>query len=166
MWEILSKKAHWRFTRTWLHPLSSDRLSLEALVVPDQPTRSLDPNIMTSNPANQSLEDQFLRWRQDMEAKQEEQARKMAELQSRPDHLQQENNRLRTHLEGERAENVRGSSCPAPRSSKTKARSLSVQKTTMPQRMTSYLSAAPRFLMRYPQRIMWRPSREEALATF
>ena len=38
----------------------------------------------------------------------------MAELQSRADHLQQENDRLRTHLEDERAENMRGSSHPAP----------------------------------------------------
>ena len=35
---------------------------------------------MASNPANQSLEDQFLNWRQDMETKQEEQARQMAKL--------------------------------------------------------------------------------------
>ena len=70
-----AKKAHRRFARAWLHLLSSDRLSPEALVVPDQPSGPLDFIIMTSNPTNQSLEDQFLRWRQDMEAKQEEQAR-------------------------------------------------------------------------------------------
>ena len=49
-----------------------------------------------------------------MEAKQEEQDRQMAELQSRADHLQQENDRLRTHLEDERIENARGSSHPTP----------------------------------------------------
>ena len=38
----------------------------------------------------------------------------MAELQIRADHLHQENNRPRTRLEGERAENVRGSGHPAP----------------------------------------------------
>ena len=97
----------------WLHPLSSDRLSPEALVVLDQPTGSLDSIIMTSNPANQSLADQFLRWRQDMEAKQEEQARQIVGQQSHADHLQQENDRLRTRIEGERAENVRGSGHPA-----------------------------------------------------
>ena len=63
---------------------------------------------------NQSLEDQFLRWRQDMEAKQEEQARQMAKLKSRADHLQQENDYQRDRLEGERIENARGSSHPAP----------------------------------------------------
>ena len=100
------KKSQSRFARAWLHPLSSDRLSPEALVVPNQPTGSSNSIIMTNNPANPSLEDQFLRWRQDMEAKQEEQARQMAELQSRADHLQQENDYLRTRLEGERVENV------------------------------------------------------------
>ena len=49
-----------------------------------------------------------------MEAKQEEQARQMAELQSLDDHLQQENNYLRARLEGERIENARGSNHPAP----------------------------------------------------
>ena len=38
----------------------------------------------------------------------------MVELQSRADHLQQENDFLRTHLEGERIENARGSSHLAP----------------------------------------------------
>ena len=54
---------------------------------------------MASNLENQSLEDQFLRWGQDMETKQEEQARHMAKLQSRADHLQQKNDRLRARLE-------------------------------------------------------------------
>ena len=69
---------------------------------------------MASNLANQSLEDQFLRWRQDMETKQEEQARQMAELSDRGDHLQQENDRLWACLEEDRGENARGSSHPAP----------------------------------------------------
>ena len=51
------------------------------------------------NLANQSLEDQFLRWRQDMETKQEEKAKQMDELWNRANHLQQENDRLRARLE-------------------------------------------------------------------
>ena len=81
---------------------------------------------MASNPANQSLEDQFLRWRQDMETKQEEQARHMAKLQSRGDHLQQENDSLRARLEGDRIENARGSTLHF-RLNKIKVRSLSGQ---------------------------------------
>ena len=38
----------------------------------------------------------------------------MAELQSRADHLKQENDRLRAHLEEDRGENLRGSNYPAP----------------------------------------------------
>ena len=49
-----------------------------------------------------------------METKQEEQARQMAELQSRADHMQQENDRLRARLEKDQVENARGSSHPAP----------------------------------------------------
>ena len=49
-----------------------------------------------------------------METKQEEQARQMAELQSRADHLQQQNNHLRAHLEEDWGENARGSSHPTP----------------------------------------------------
>ena len=57
-----------------------------------------------------------------MEAKQEKQARKMAELQSHADHLQQENDRLRTRLEGERAKNVRGSGHPPPPAKRNKGK--------------------------------------------
>ena len=49
-----------------------------------------------------------------METKQEEQARQMVELQSRANHLNQENDHLRACLEGERLENVRGGSHPTP----------------------------------------------------
>ena len=41
-----------------------------------------------------------------MEAKQEEQARLMAELRNRADHLQQENDRMRARLEEDRGENA------------------------------------------------------------
>ena len=69
---------------------------------------------MTINPANQSLEDQFLRWHQEMEAKQEEQARKMAELQNHDTRLQQENDRLRTRLEADQDENICRGTHPIP----------------------------------------------------
>ena len=41
-----------------------------------------------------------------MEMKQEEQAKQMAELRNRADHLQQENHRLRARLEEDRGENA------------------------------------------------------------
>ena len=46
----------------------------------------------------------------------------MAELQSRADHLQQENDRLRAPLEEDRVENKRGSSHPAPPVKKNKGK--------------------------------------------
>ena len=49
-----------------------------------------------------------------METKQEEQARHMAKLRNRVDHLQQENDRLRARLEEDRGENARGSNHPTP----------------------------------------------------
>ena len=60
---------------------------------------SSDTSVMTSNQVIQSPEDQFLHWRQDMEKKQEEQARQMKELQDRTEHLQCENNRLLAQVE-------------------------------------------------------------------
>ena len=54
---------------------------------------------MTSNPVIKSPEDQFIYWCQDMEKKQEEQARQMKELQECVEHLQRENDRLRAQVE-------------------------------------------------------------------
>ena len=54
---------------------------------------------MSSNPMIQSLEDQFLHWLQDIEKKQEKQARQMRELQDCAEHLQRENDRLRAQVE-------------------------------------------------------------------
>ena len=46
----------------------------------------------------------------------------MAELQICTDHLQQENDRLRARMEGERIENARGSSHPTPPIKKNKGK--------------------------------------------
>ena len=54
---------------------------------------------MSINPMNQSPKDQFLYWRQEMEKKQEEQARQMKELQGHAKHLQCENDQLRAQIE-------------------------------------------------------------------
>ena len=114
LWERPSKKSYQRRERAWLRRLSSDPPHPEASVVPTPSSGSSNPIAMVSNPANWPLEDQFFRWRQDMETKQEEQARHMAKLRDRADRLQQENDRLRARLEEDRGENARGSSHPAP----------------------------------------------------
>ena len=48
---------------------------------------------------NQSPEDQFLHWHQDMERKQEEQVRQMKELQGQAERLRSENDQLRAQIE-------------------------------------------------------------------
>ena len=53
---------------------------------------------MASISMNQSPEDQFLHWRQDMEKKQQEQARQMKELQGHVERLQRENHQLRAEV--------------------------------------------------------------------
>ena len=78
LWERPSKKSHRERAR--LRRLSRDPPHPEDSVVPTHSSGSSDPIAMASNPSNLSLEDQFLRWRQDMEMKQEEQAKNMAEL--------------------------------------------------------------------------------------
>ena len=45
---------------------------------------------------HQTLKDQFLHWRQEMERKKEEQVRQMQELQAHAEHLQRENDQLRS----------------------------------------------------------------------
>ena len=54
---------------------------------------------MSTNLVIQSVEDQFLHWRQDMERKQEEQARQMKELRAHAEQLQRENDQLRAQME-------------------------------------------------------------------
>ena len=62
---------------------------------------------MTSNLANLAPKDQFLSWRQEMETKQEEQARQMVELHEQVNWLREENEHLRTRLEAGRTEQSR-----------------------------------------------------------
>ena len=69
---------------------------------------------MFSNPENQPIEDRFLRWRQEMEAKPEEQARQMVKLREHANSLQQENEHLRTRLETKGVENPQGAAQPIP----------------------------------------------------
>ena len=89
--EMPRNKSQRRYARAWVHSIHSNLSLPKSLVVPGHPTEPSKVITMSSNPANQPIEDQFLRWRQEMEAKQEEQARKMAELREHANHLQQEN---------------------------------------------------------------------------
>ena len=77
LWEMPSRKSQRRYTRAWVHLLPSDLPLHEVLVVPAHPTEPSEFVTMFSNPANQPIKDPFLRWRQEMVAKQEEQVRQM-----------------------------------------------------------------------------------------
>ena len=66
---------------------------------------------MSTNLVIQSLKDQFLHWRRDMERKQEEKARQMKELRAHVERLQRENYLLCAQMEKSRdlGDEVRGS---------------------------------------------------------
>ena len=87
LWETPSKKSHRRYARAWVHPIPSGLSFHEALVIPDHSTAPSEFVAMSRNLVNQPIEDQFLRWRQEMEAKQEEQAIQMTELREHTNRL-------------------------------------------------------------------------------
>ena len=77
-------------------------------MLPAHPIGQSELIAMSSNLVNPPIEDQFLRWHQEMEAKQEEQARQMDEFREHADRLHQENDHLRTHLESNGLDNPQG----------------------------------------------------------
>ena len=90
LWE-LNIKSHLQATKAWVQRLSSSPPSSGTLLIPPSTSDSSETITMLSNLMIQSPEDQFLHWRQDMEKKQEEQARQMKELQGHVELLQREN---------------------------------------------------------------------------
>ena len=114
LWETPSKKSQRQYARAWVHPLPGDLPISKALSIPKHPIGPSEFTAMTSIPKNLSPEDQFLLWRQEMEAKQREQARQITELHEQANRLQEENKRLRTKLEVGRAEQSREPARPFP----------------------------------------------------
>ena len=100
---------------------------------------------MSSNPANQPIEDQFLRWRQEMEAKQEEQAKQMAELREHANLLQMEAKQEEQAL-----------SILHPQLSQIRVKSPSSWEKVIPQQKTNYLMVALRSLTAYHPRTTQR----------
>ena len=80
--------------RAWVHPLPSDPPICKALAIPKHPTGPSEFSTNTSNPMNLTPEDQFLLWRQELEARQEDQAKQVAELREQANRLREENERL------------------------------------------------------------------------
>ena len=112
--ETSSKKSQRRYARAWVHPLLGDIPISEAFTVLEHPTGPSELTVMYNNLANLPLEDQFLLWRQEMEARQEEQARLMAELREHANRFQEDNEHLRTRLEACQADKSRGPPRPLP----------------------------------------------------
>ena len=69
LWEPPSRKSQRRYARARVQPLPGDLPLHEVLVVSAHPTGSSEYVTMSSNLASQPIEDPFLRWRQEMEAK-------------------------------------------------------------------------------------------------
>ena len=103
LWETPSKKSQRRYARAWIHPLPGITPICKALAVPEHPARPSKFNTMTRNPTNLALEDQFLLWLQELDVRQEEQARQMAELRGQTNRLREKNERLRPQLEASQA---------------------------------------------------------------
>ena len=101
LWES-NKKSHQRLARDWFRQLSSNPSPPVAPTVPIPTSDSSDTDAMTRKLVIQSPEDQFLHWCQDMEKKQEEQAKHIRELQDRTKCLQREKDRLRAQVEERR----------------------------------------------------------------
>ena len=126
LWETPSKKPQRQYARAWVHPLPGDHPISEALAILEHPTGPLELIVMSNNPANHPPEDQFLLWLQEKEARQEEQARKVAELRERANRLREDNEHLRTRLEASQAEKSRGPPRPLPPSHPDKGKEAAV----------------------------------------
>ena len=87
LWEMPSKKSQRRYAKAWVHPLLGDFLISKDSAIPKQPVVLSEFTTMTTNPANLTPEDQLLSWRQEIEARQEEQTRQMAELHEQANRL-------------------------------------------------------------------------------
>ena len=146
----------------------------EAFSILEHPTGPSELTVMSSNPANLPLKDQFLLWRQEMEARQEEQVRLVAELREHANRLQEDNERLRTRLEACQADKSRGPPCPLPPSRPDKGKEaavpddinppaddeLSSDSSPLPQRSPSPNAVEAQFRKRPPR----RPSRSISIA--
>ena len=125
LWETPSKKSQRRYARAWVHPLLGDLPISKASAIPKHPAVPSEFIAMTTNTANLTLEDQLLPWRKEMEVRQEEQARQMAELHEQANRLREENERLQTQLEADRVGQWREPPRPFPPSRPSKGKEVS-----------------------------------------
>ena len=81
LWEM-NKKSQQRATRAWIQRFSSNPPLSKTFSTPPSVSDLPEAVAISNNLMHQTSEDQFLHWRQEMERKQEEQARQMQELQA------------------------------------------------------------------------------------
>ena len=93
IWE-LNKKSRLQAARAWLQRFSSSRLLPRILSTPSSASDLSEAVAMSNNMMHQTPGDQFLHWHQEIERKQEEQARQMQEIQAHFERLQRENDQL------------------------------------------------------------------------
>ena len=120
---------------------------------------------MSSNPVNQPIKDPFLRWRQEMEAKQEEHPRQMAELSEHANHLLQENERLLARLETNGVENPQVAAQPIPLTRADKGKGPALLDHSDHPADDEHSRAAPRFPIVHYLRTMRRPNPGRDLLT-
>ena len=139
-----------------MHPLLGDLPICKALAIPKHPTGPSEFSTMTSNQVNLAPENQFLLWCQELEARQEEQVRKVAELREQANRLREENERLRTQMEVGRLSNHE--SLPAHFLLPILARAKRPLRGTISiyRPMMSYSPAAPRFRAVHHLRTSWK----------
>ena len=116
---------------------------------------------MTTNPVNLTPEDQLLSWCQEIEARQEEQTRQMAELREQANRLREENERLRTQLEAGRAGQSREPPHPFPPSRPDKGKEVAAPDDVELQaddELSSGSSPLPRYS---PSPMPQKPTREK-----
>ena len=147
--------------RAWVHPLPGDLPISKALAIPKHPVGPSEFTAMTSNPANLASEDYFLIWCQEMEAKQEEQARKMVELHKQANRLREENEHLRTRLEPIGQSNRWNRPAHFRHPVLAKEKRLLRRTTSMYRWMTSYLPVVPRSPAVHHPRTLRKPNLEK-----
>ena len=114
LWETPSKKSQRRYARAWVHSFLGDLPISKDSAISKQPAVPSEFTTMTTNPANLTPEDQLLSWLQEIEKRQAEQTRQMAELLEQANWLREENESLRTQLEVGRAGQSREPPHPFP----------------------------------------------------
>ena len=160
LWETPSKKSQRRFTRAWVHPLLGDILISEGLAIPKHPIEPSEFTAITSNLATQP-EDQFLLWRQEMEASKKSSPRRWPSCTNRRTDCGRKMSAYKPNWSPAGLRNRRNLPTSFNRSIPRKAKRPLYQTTLTYQRMTSYLLTVPRSHAVHHPRMSRKPNPEK-----